>query len=236
MKKILSILLLSLAFTLPVLAEQESVMNVSSVYEREIAPDAVKISFSVTDSGLNIKDIKAKNDNTISNVLALIKKELGQNETVKTTAYSINPVYSYKERVKVFQRYEITNGFEVKLKDLTKISSIIKLATDNGIKNVGNIQFYIEDKNAVSNEAIVEAIKLAKARANVMSNALGSQTLKVKSINVSSSLDNSYSSRRTLSYSSSVAMNSVDSVSEPETIEAGTIKVTAHASIDYYLK
>ena len=182
MKKMLSIFILTLALVAPTFAnEMESVLNVSSTFEKEYTPDTAKVTFSLTNSGLDIKNIKEKNDKTIANVISLIKKELSEKETIKTTKYSINPIYSYKDKTRVFQKYEVTNGFEVKLKDISKISNIIKLATDNGIKNVGNIQFYIEDKNKISDESIKEAIKMAKARANVISSASGAQILKIKS-------------------------------------------------------
>lgn len=239
MKKMLSIFILTLALVAPAFAnEMESVLNVSSTFEKEYTPDAAKVTFSLTNSGLDIKNIKEKNDKTIANVISLIKKELSEKETIKTTKYSINPIYSYKDKTRVFQKYEVTNGFEVKLKDISKISNIIKLATDNGIKNVGNIQFYIEDKNKISDESIKEAIKMAKARANVISSASGAQILKIKSISARTSLDNSYSAVRYLS--SNVLYKSMDSeaagAQPTQAIEAGEIKVTATADIVYYLK
>ncbi len=239
MKKLLTSLFLAICLICPCMAaENESVLSVSSTFEKDYTPDTAKVSLSLTNSGMSIKDIKEKNDKTIVEVMALIKKELGQNETIKTTKYSVNPVYSYKNNARVFQRYEVTNGFEVKLKDVTKISNIIKIATDNGIKNVGDIRFYIEDKEKISNEAIQEAIKMAKARANVISSAAGVQILKIKSINVRTSLDNSYSAVRYLA-SSNLMYKSMDAaasetVSQP--IEAGDIRVNATANIDYYLK
>lgn len=239
MKKLLTSLFLAICLICPCMAlENESVLSVSSTFEKDYTPDTAKVSLSLTNSGMSIKDIKEKNDKTIVEVMALIKKELGQNETIKTTKYSVNPVYSYKNNTRIFQRYEVTNGFEVKLKDITKISNIIKVATDNGIKNVGDIRFYIEDKEKISNEAIQEAIKMAKARANVISSAAGVQILKIKSINVRTSLDNSYSAVRYLA-SSNLMYKSMDAaasetVSQP--IEAGDIRVNATANIDYYLK
>lgn len=240
MKKILFTALMSVMFLIPqCMAEQESLLYANSRVEKEYMPDSALVSFSVKESGLSVKDIKQKNDKIINNAMTNIKKSLSNDETIKTTAFSINPVYSYKDKTRVLQNYEVTNGFEVKLKDISKVSDIIKIAIDSGVKNVGNIQFFIEDKNNITTDMITEAIKVAKEKAATIAKAANVQTVKIKSINTSCSLDNSYSSIRYLSNMKyKAATDEAVTASSPDygTIEAGTIKVSANADLVYYLK
>ena len=72
----------------------------------------------------------------------------------------------------------------------------------------------------------------------MISSAAGVQILKIKSINVRTSLDNSYSSVRYLASSNLMykSMDAAASETASQPIEAGDIRVNATANIDYYLK
>lgn len=234
-KKFLLICLLAL-FT-PVLADMESTVSTDARISKEYAPDTVKIRFYVENSGISINDIKQKNDKIVNEATNKIKAKLNANESIKTIAYSINNIYSYKEKVRVFQKYEVVNGFEVKLKDLNKISDIIKIATDSGINRVDNLNFYIEDNEKICNELLAQVTKIAKSRAQIVADAAGSSILKVKSINPYCN----YNTSSPRVYNNRVMMASMKSAgaadeAAPEVIEAGTINVSASINMTYYLK
>ena len=149
-KKLIALMLMG-TFTLPVFSVaneaniQESTISVSAQAQGEYDPDTAKVKFYVENSGTNLADIKAKNDKTVNAAINEIKKKLNANETVKTIAFRVNSVYNYKDKVRIFQKYQVTNGFEVKLKDVNKVAEIIQIAMDNGVKRVDNINFYIEN-------------------------------------------------------------------------------------------
>ena len=104
MKK-LFISLVALAFSfIPVRAEiQEATLSTDISVNSDIAPDTATIRFTVENSGTNIADIKAKNDKIVNNAITEIKKKLGKDDTVKTITYRVNSVYSYKDKIRIFQ-------------------------------------------------------------------------------------------------------------------------------------
>lgn len=216
---------------------QESVISVEASANSDIEPDTVKVKFYVENTGTNLNDIKAKNDKIVNTAVGEIKKKLNQNESVKTIAFRVNNVYSYKEKVRIFQKYEVINGFEVKLKDLSKVSQIIKLAMDNGVKRVDNLNFYIENSESVCNDLMKQATAIAKTRASVVASAAGVSLSKPKSINPYCSLNSNYVQRN---YSNAMLSKGMtDSAMESETIESiepGTISVRASVNMSYYLK
>ena len=162
----------------PVIAAdcQESIITTDATINREIAPDTAKITFMVENSGLNLAAIKEKNDKIVNDAMAAIKSQLATNESIKTIAFNVRNIYSYKDKVRVFQKYAVSNGFEVKLKDLDKVSNIINLAMGNGVKNIEGVNFYIEDSESVCNNMMAEAIKMGKNRIQHLSNAAGTFT------------------------------------------------------------
>ncbi len=233
-KKIFVILMA--LFFFPALAEMESTVSVDTRISKSFSPDTVKIRFYVENSGQNINDIKQKNDKIVNDATTKLKSKLNANETITTISYNINNIYSYKDKVRIFQKYEVKNGFEVKLKDLNKVSEIIKIATDAGVNRVDNLDFYLENNEKNCNDLLIQATKNAKARAEVVAAAAGSSILKVKSINPYCSANSSsprvYYNKMMLS--SSDAMG--ESASAPQVIEAGSINLSASVNMTYYLK
>ncbi len=245
MKKRLFSATLILALSLPFAAfaaevqPQESTISVDYTINTDIAPDTAKIKFYVENSGINLADIKEKNDKIVSEAINEIKKKLNPNESVKTISFRVNNVYSYKDKIRIFQKYEVTNGFEVKLKDLNKISQIIKIAMDKGVKRVDNVNFSIEDGQKTCNELMKQAVSNAKLRAQILAGAAGTTLDKPKSINPYCSLNSTHVQQARFYANSS--MKAMDGAGEAESladeiIEPGTINTRASVNMIYYLK
>lgn len=214
----------------------ESVINTDATVNREVVPDTAKIRFMVDNSGVNLNSIKEKNDKVVNDAIVAIKSILNQNESIKTISFNVRNIYSYKDKVRVFQKYAVSNGFEVKLKDLDKVSKVINLAMENGVKNVSGVNFIIEDTETVCNQMMAEAIKMGKKRIEYLSNAAGTSLEKAKSINPYCSLSQNHTQPRiNKAYEMSADSASIGNV-DLETIEPGTINVRASVNMVYYLK
>ncbi len=243
MKKLIAMMILS-TLALPVATAvepnvQESTISVDSSINSDVEPDTLKVKFYVENTGTNITDIKNKNDKIVNSAIVEIKKRLGANESIKTIAFRVSNIYSYKDKIRIFQKYQVTNGFEVKLKDLSKASEIIKIAMDNGVKRVDNLDFYIENSEATCNNLMKQAAAMAKNRASIVATATGAALLKPKSINPYCSLNSNYVNRRV--YANAMMKSSADGAMAEaqeaiETIEPGTINVRAGVNMTYYLK
>lgn len=238
MKKALIFLfstVLMLNFVSFAIEQNESVISSDGVVNENFAPDTARIRFYVENTGMNVADIKAKNDKTTTEAITKLKAVLKTNEEIKTIDFSIDSVYSYKDKVRVFQKYVVRNGFEVKLKDLTKVSDVIQIAMSAGVKEVQNISFSIENSEEICNDLIVKAGIIAKNRAMKLSSALGEQLDKPKSINPYCSLSANNRHYQTKAFMNSVA---TDGISEASTgaIQVGDMNVRATVNLTYYLK
>ncbi len=240
MNKKLCSLILAITLLVPfstIAAEAlESTISAEATTNSELAPDTVKIRFYIENSGINVAEIKEKNDKIANSAINEIKKLLKDDESIKTVAFRVNSVYSYKEKVRIFQKYEVRNGFEVKLKDMTKITKVVNTAINQGVKNVESINFSIENGEAACNELMSKSIKIAKTRALYLAQSAGATIDKPKSINPYCSLNSSFVQPRYLN-SSMKAEASMDSAAGAiESIEPGTINVRAGVNMTYYLK
>ena len=239
-KKIALSVVLASFIAIPVLADEvkESIISTEATINREVEPDTAKVSFYVENSGINLKDLKEKNDKIVKDAIVAIKTQLKSDEKIKTIAFSVRNVYSYKDKVRIFQKYEVRNGFEVKLKDIDKVSEIISTAMSKGVKNVGNISFSIENSEVVCNEMMSDAVKVAKNRIQILSSAAGASLDKVKSINPYCSLSSSHvQPRYNKVYMANSAMDAAGAIEESvDTIEPGMINARASVNMVYYLK
>ncbi|MBR2069493.1 MAG: SIMPL domain-containing protein [Candidatus Gastranaerophilales bacterium] len=217
---------------------QESTISVDASANSDIEPDTLKVKFYVENSGTNLADIKAKNDKIVNSAINEIKKKLNSDESVKTIAFRVNNIYSYKDKIRIFQKYEVVNGFEVKLKELSKTSEIIKLAMDNGVKRVDNLNFYIENTENPCNELMKKATTIAKNRATIVATSAGAAIGRPKTISPYCSLNSNYVSRKL--YANAMVKSSMDGMASEseavESIEPGTISVKAGVNMTYYLK
>ena len=79
MFKKMSVMLLMLGI-MPFMAFAEEVtppmINSSASYSEEFAPDTARIKFFVTNTGLNVNDIKEKNDKIVNDTTTKIKAKL----------------------------------------------------------------------------------------------------------------------------------------------------------------
>ena len=238
-KKLAIALFVASVFAFPALCveSQESVISTEATVNKEVTPDTAILRFYVENSGVNLTAIKEKNDKTVNDAIAAIKANLASNESIKTIAFNIRNVYSYRDKVRVFQKYEVTNGFEVKLKDLDKVSKIINLAMLKGVKNVSNINFIVEDTEKVCNQMMADAVKIGKNRINHIANAASATLSKPKSIQPYCSLSSSHRPAKSRNYTLNAMADSVQAQSgNYETIEAGTINASASVNMVYYLK
>ena len=236
-KFLVAFLAFSLAFV-PVFASyiQESILNVDASKVTEISPDTAIIKFYVENSGINLAEIKEKNDKTVNTAMNAIKAKLSSDETVRTIAFSVNNVYSYKDKIRIFQKYEVKNGFEVKLKDLSKISEIINIAMNNGIKNIGDLSFTLADSEKACNAALNETIKIAQTRANAITGNLGVQLGKIKSINPYCSVSANNPTPRYYANSFSAKAQDAAEGSVIDSIEPGMVSIRSSVNMTYYLK
>lgn len=240
LKRLAATLMFCTLAVLPAICAEihESTISTDISVDREVVPDTAKIRFMVENSGLNLASIKEKNDKIVNDAISAIKAQLAQNESIKTIAFSVRNVYSYNDKVRKFQKYEVSNGFEVKLKDLDKVSSIINLAMEKGVKNVSSINFMVEGSGSICNEMMAEAIKMGKSRAQYLSTAAGTSLDKVKSINPYCSLSQQSVQQPRFSnkvFASTMAEDAAMGAAY-ETIEPGTINARASVNMTYYLK
>lgn len=215
-------------------------ISVNTTANTEIAPDVAEISFAVKTS-----DIKSMQKATLENkeisdkVYSALKSMINpaNGDYIKTSDYSANPIYSYSNSKKNFEKYEVSNRVIVHTKSIEKVGSMIDNAINAGATNVDNLTFSVSNYETQCNDLITIASKKAKTRAEVIAKALGTTLDGINNISTSCSTNN-YNQPRLYMAKNMIADVATESAASggSTTISNGVIKVNANINASFFVK
>lgn len=116
-------------------------------------------------------------------IIAAVKALGVEDKDIKTSGYSLNPVYNWTEnRGQELTGYEVSQNVTLKIRDLNTIGDIIAKTTEQGANQIGNINFTIDDEYELKNQARELAIEKAKEKAIMIAAQSGMKLGEVKSV------------------------------------------------------
>ncbi len=137
-------------------------------------PDIAKINFAIITEGTTSKAAQDLNSPKSKTVTDFLKKQGVADKDIKTTSYNIYPQYSYpRSGVPEIKSYQVSQSFELKVRDLEKISGILDGLTLAGANNIINLGFTIDDPEKLRSEARAKAIADAKKKASELESQIG---------------------------------------------------------------
>ena len=136
-------------------------------------PDVGVVNLSVVAGSLDMSAAQDEATRQINNVVDFVKNSGVEEKDIKTTSYNISTLYDYPKGRREFRGYEVRQTVEVKIRDLKKTSAIFGGVTEFGAIEVGNLNFSVDDDDALKHEARAKAIADAKAKALILAKTLG---------------------------------------------------------------
>lgn len=154
---------------------KSDLFRVEGVGKATAVPDTALLSLGVTKSAPNVTTAQQQ-VNDVANKLITDLKALGIDEkNIKTTNYSVNPNYDFREGTQTPNGYTVSQNIEVRVKPIDKANQAVDIATKDGANMVGGISFVLDDEaqKKVQEEARKEAITNAKEKAQSLAAAAG---------------------------------------------------------------
>ncbi|KKS83108.1 MAG: hypothetical protein UV58_C0001G0035 [Candidatus Wolfebacteria bacterium GW2011_GWC1_43_10] len=142
-------------------------------------PDTAFLSFSVVNEGTDTQKVADENNQKINQVVVFLKSQGIDEKDIKTTEYSLSPVYSSPggiysgEFIPRIVKYSLTQTVSIKIRDFSKISPIIGELPKLGINRIGNISFGIDDPEVFLAQAREGAFKKAREKAKTIADQNG---------------------------------------------------------------
>ena len=133
-------------------------------------PDQLRIDIGVVTQGQTAQAAGSANAKQFSDVVAELKKTLGETADIRTVSYSIAPNYRYPKEggVPSVAGYTATNVLRVSSNEVSAAGKLIDAATRTGANTIRNIEFSVKNEQALRAKALAEAAALARANAESM--------------------------------------------------------------------
>lgn len=151
-------------------------------------PDIAVISASIVTHALDSKVAQDQNSAKSKAVTDFLKKAGVDDKDIKTSNYNIYPQYKYPPYggQPSITGYQVSQGYEIKVRDLTKISTILAGLVSAGANQVNNLGLQIENPEKLQAQARQKAIDAAKKKAAELESQVGISLGKIVNFSESS--------------------------------------------------
>lgn len=201
-------------------------VHVSGEGEVTAIPDGVDIRVRVENEGKDAREVKMQNDQTVSEVIAFLKKEGVDAKHVQTAYVNLNKNYNYNTKE---YSYTANQTLKIQLKDLARYDAIMSGLLQSGINRIEGIYFTASKMESLKQEARLAAIKNAQTKASAYAQALGQSIGKAYQI----SEQGSYSPQPPVYATRMMAMDS-ESAGGP-TIAPGELTIKVNINVSFVL-
>jgi len=155
--------------------EGNSTISVSGTGIIKTEPNQAKVYLGVETQSGNVTEALEENSLKMQSIIKAIKKLGIPKDSIETTYFSVYPIRDYEKSGEDIIGYRASNEITVELHDLDKIGTVIEEAMNAGANKVRRIEFGLTEdkKREVKNEALKEACKDARTKADAIASGLG---------------------------------------------------------------
>ncbi|OYU35543.1 SIMPL domain-containing protein [Novosphingobium sp. PASSN1] len=219
----------------PVVAPGNAVLTVSADGKSTRTPDLAVFSAGVTTQAKTASAALSENAERMNAVIAALKASGIAERDIQTSNLSVNPVYGQPRADEngnvtgdpVIIGYQATNQVEVKQRKIGNYGKTIDTLVNAGANQVSGPSFQLDEPDAASDEARIEAMKKARARAELYAKAAGLTVKRILTISESGG----YAPQPMVMFARAEKMMA----GAPSPVSAGEVQVAANVTVTFEL-
>lgn len=163
-----------------------TVLSVTAEAEVSRKPDMATITAGVVTDAPTADAALADNARRMSGVMAALKRAGVAERDIQTSQLSVNPQVAYQDgRAPRVTGYQAVNNVTVKLRDMGAVGKTVDALVAQGGNQLNGIGFGLADPDSALDAARADALKKARARADVYASAAGMRVKRIVSISES---------------------------------------------------
>jgi uncharacterized protein YggE len=137
-------------------------------------PDLATIRSGVVTQGTTAQAALSENATRMDRVVTALKRAGVADRDIQTATIQLNPQYRYGENVPpTITGYQATNSVSVRFRDVAKSGTILDALVREGANQIDGPHLAVEAMDAAMDEARTDAIRRARARAELYAKAAG---------------------------------------------------------------
>lgn len=220
----------------PVVAPGGAVLTVSADGRSTRTPDLAVFNSGVTTQAKTAAGALAENAERMNAVIAALKQSGIADRDIQTSNLSVNPVYGQPRneagevvnQEPIITGYQAINQVEVRQRKIGNYGKTIDTLVSAGANQVSGPSFQLDNPDAASDEARIDAMKKARARAELYAKAAGMTVRRILTINEGGG----YSPQPMVMYARAEKMMSD---ARPSPVSAGELQIGANVTVTFEL-
>lgn len=149
-------------------------LDVSADGQVRQAPDIATVSAGVVTQASNAASAMAENAKRMAATVAALKRAGVADKDIRTASLSLQPQYRYADnQPPAITGYQASKQLTVTFRDIARTGAILDALVAAGVNQIGGPDFALEHPDAALDEARVQAVQKARAKAEVYAKAAG---------------------------------------------------------------
>lgn len=220
-----------LAVTAPLAAENRAMITTSGEGRVEVAPDIAWLSFGVTARQPTVAAARDEVARGVAKLIVLAREAGLKDEHIATAALSVSPEFDWEPetRQRRLLGYSVSRQITLRLTDLGKLGELTEQALGLGVTDASPASFDTSRRAELEAEALAAAARDARARAQVVADALGVKVGAPWRIEAGGAMPSPRPMLR-------MAVAEADAMSGAETYQPGLIRVSAGVTVSFALE
>ena len=163
-----------------------TLLDISAEGQSTRVPDVAVIRAGVVTQAATAAAAMDQNRARMTGVLAALRKAGVAERDIQTASIALNPQYRYAEnQPPVITGYQASNQVSVRFRDIARSGTILDALVREGANNISGPDLMVDKPEAALDEARTDAIRTARARAELYARAAGLRVDRIVSISES---------------------------------------------------
>ena len=139
-----------------------------------VTPDIAELRLGVSVTRPTVAAARLEGAATMDAIFTAVTQAGVERRDVRTTLLSVQPRYDYRDdQSPRLTGYELANLVEVTVRDLARLGETVDGVLGSGATSMDGLAFRVADPAPAERDARMQAMAIARARANVLAEAAG---------------------------------------------------------------
>ena len=174
----------------PPVAPHATLLSLTAQGKSTRTPDLAVFNAGVVTQGVTASEALSANAAAMNRVIATLKKAGIADRDIQTSQISLNPVYSQPEygpngiprQEPRITGYQAVNNVTIRSRNVAGFGKVLDALVASGANQVNGPSFQMAEPAAAMDEARLDAMKSARARAELYARAAGLRVVRIVSI------------------------------------------------------
>ena len=174
----------------PPVAPNATLLSLTAQGKSTRTPDLAVFNAGVVTQGVTASEALSANAAAMNRVIATLKKAGIADRDIQTSQISLNPVYSQPEygpngiprQEPRITGYQAVNNVTIRSRNVAGFGKVLDALVASGANQVNGPSFQMAEPAAAMDEARLDAMKSARARAELYARAAGLRVVRIVSI------------------------------------------------------